>query len=104
MSNSIFSLGTLVENINTGEVGRISRRGTNYVICMTPEGTIFKSWLRDIMEAYEVGTDDYRKYVQSMTPGQPKKKFGFPKDRINATVLPMKPNDPPSGPGTKYNK
>ena len=56
------------------------------------------------MEAYEVGTDDYRKYVQSMTPGQSKKKFGFPKDMIKATVLPMKPNDPASGPGTKYNK
>jgi len=104
MKNEVFDLGSLVENVNTGEVGRITRRGTNYVICMTKEGTIFKSWLRDIMEAYEVGTDDYREYVQSMTPGQSKKKFGFFKGRIKPTVRPLKPNDPPSGPGTKYNK
>jgi len=104
MDNEVFTVGSLVENLNTGELGRITRRGTNHVICMTPEGTIFKSWLRDIMEAYEVGTDEYREYAQSMTPGQGKKKFGFPKGRINPTVLPLKPNDPPSGPGTKYNK
>ena len=90
----IFSVGSLVENINTGEIGRITRRGTNHVICMTPEGTIFKSWLRDLAEAYEVGTDEYREYVQGMTPGQMTKKFGHPKTRIKPTILPLKPNDP----------
>ena len=63
MDNEVFTVGSLVENLNTGETGRITRRGTNHVICMTPEGTIFKSWLRDIMEAYEVGTDEYREYA-----------------------------------------
>ena len=51
MDNEVFTVGSLVENLNTGETGRITRRGTNHVICMTPEGTIFKSWLRDIMES-----------------------------------------------------
>jgi len=90
----LFPIGALVENLNTGETGRITRRGTNHVICMTPEGTMFKSWLRDLAEAYEIGTDDYREYVQSMSAGQPVRKFGEPKKRIKPTILPLKPNDP----------
>ncbi len=90
----LFPIGALVENLNTGETGRITRRGTNHVICMTPEGTMFKSWLRDLAEAYEIGTDDYREYVQSMSAGQPVRKFGEPKKRIRPTILPLKPNDP----------
>ena len=94
MNGTVFKVGALVENQNTGEVGRITRRGTNYVICMTPEGTMFKSWLRDLAEAYEIGTDDYREYVQAMSAGQPVRKFGEPKKRIKPTILPLKPNDP----------
>ena len=95
MDELIFKVGALVENVNTGECGRITRRGTNYVICMTSEGTMFKSWLRDLVEAYEVGTDEYREYVQAFTPGQSIKKFGQPKKRIKPTITPSKPNDPP---------
>jgi hypothetical protein len=90
----LFPIGALVENLNTGEIGRVTRRGTNHVICMTPEGTMFKSWLRDLAEAYEIGTDDYREYVQAMSAGQPVRKFGEPKKRIKPTILPLKPNDP----------
>jgi hypothetical protein len=104
IDNEVFSIGALVENVNTGEIGRITRKGTNYVICMTSEGHMFKAWLKDIAEAYEVGTDEYREYTQSMTPGQYIKKFGQPKNRIDPTILPSKPNDPPKGPGLKYNK
>jgi len=95
MNEVIFKVGALVENVNTGECGRITRRGTNYVICMTSEGTMFKSWLRDLVEAYEVGTDEYREYAQAFTPGQSLKKFGQPKKRIKPTITPSKPNDPP---------
>ncbi len=81
----IFKLGDIVENLNTGLVGQVSRRGTNYIICVTENGIMFKSWLRDIKEYTEVkmdsimrdkkhtntlvGTDGFLKYVQSMTPG-----------------------------------
>jgi len=69
--NYIFDIGSLVENINSGLVGRVIRRGTNYLICVTKEGIMFKSWLKDLHEVYEVGTCEYRAYAQSMTPGQP---------------------------------
>jgi hypothetical protein len=52
-------------------VGRILRRGANHLICVTNEGVMFKSWLKDVREVYEVGTCDYRAYTQKMTPGQP---------------------------------
>ena len=110
LREEIFKIGSLVESLQTGEVGRITRRGANHVICQTSEGHMFKSWLRDLSEAYDVGTDNYRDYVQSMTPGQPVKKF-----HDKSRILPIttgsfydgkpkkKPEDPPSGPGTKFN-
>ena len=84
----IFNIGDLVENLNTGLVGRIIRRGTNYLICLTKEEYMFKSWIKDVMEAVKpahktgiygvpasqrgVGTDKLREYAQSMVPGQEK--------------------------------
>lgn len=50
--NYIFNIGSLVENINSGLVGRVIRRGTNYLICVTNEGVMFKSWLKDLHEVY----------------------------------------------------
>ena len=84
----IFRLGDLVESLNTGLVGRIMRRGTNYLICVTEQDNMFKSWIHDVMEAVkpahktkkygvpaserELGTDSYLQYAQSMVPGQEK--------------------------------
>lgn len=82
VSENIFKLGQLVENLNTGLVGKIIRRGTNYLICVTEDNIMFKSWIRDVMEMKKnnskggvpadqrlVGTDSYRKYVERMVPG-----------------------------------
>lgn len=69
--NGLFDVGALVENLNSGLIGRILRRGANHLICVTNEGVMFKSWLKDVREVYEVGTCDYRAYTQKMTPGQP---------------------------------
>ena len=68
VNGKIFQVGSLVENLNTGFIGKIIRRGTNYIICVTREGYLFKSWIKDLNEVYEVGTDSYREYVQRMTP------------------------------------
>jgi hypothetical protein len=76
----IFKIGELVENVNTGLIGKIIRRGTNYLICVTEDNIMFKSWIKDIAEVYTekkmkkknrlpgkpntlVGTDGYRDYV-----------------------------------------
>jgi hypothetical protein len=66
LSEAIFKIGQLVENLNTGLVGRIIRRGTNYLICVTEDHIMFKSWIKDVMEYTEVKMD--RMY---RTPGKP---------------------------------
>ena len=86
VTKKVFRIGDIVENLNTGLIGKIIRRGTNYLICVTEQDNMFKSWIRDVMEAvrpahktgiYGVpasqrgeGTDALRKYAQSMVPGQ----------------------------------
>ena len=83
INENIFRVGELVENINTGLVGKIIRRGTNHLICVTEDNIMFKSWIKDVSEAVVngtekqgvpaderlVGTDSYRKYVETMVPG-----------------------------------
>ena len=79
----VYKIGQLVENDNTGLIGRIIRRGTNYLICVTEDNIMFKSWIKDVSEAIVngttqsgvpadqrlVGTDAHRKYVEKLTPG-----------------------------------
>ena len=79
----IFNIGELVENLNTGLVGKIIRRGANHLICVTEDKIMFKSWIKDVSEAVTngttksgvpadqrlVGTDSHRKYVETMVPG-----------------------------------
>ena len=88
ISENIYRVGQLVENLNTGLVGKILRRGTNYLICVTEDKIMFKSWIKDVNEAKKysevkmdgierepgkpntlAGTDGYRKYVEKMVPG-----------------------------------
>ena len=85
VTKKIFRMGDIVENLNTGLVGEIIRRGANHLICVTKEGFMFKSWIKDVKEYTEVkmdrkyrepgkpntlvGTKGYFKYISDMTPG-----------------------------------
>jgi len=105
IQEKVFNVGDLVENLNTGLVGKIIRRGTNYLICVTEDNIMFKSWIKDVTESRKhlekpiknienlvkrtkqpdynkvteisgvpadqrlVGTDAFRKYVETMVPG-----------------------------------
>jgi nicotinamide mononucleotide adenylyltransferase len=83
ITEKIYKVGELVENLNTGLVGRIIRRGANHLICVTEDKIMFKSWIKDVSEAVTnsdfpsgvpadqrlVGTDAFRKYVETMVPG-----------------------------------
>jgi hypothetical protein len=61
----IFRIGDIIENLNTGLVGKIMRRGTNYLICVTEDEYMFKSWIRDVMEAEaEVPSTNLKKLVK----------------------------------------
>ena len=75
VAGKIFQIGSLVEKIDTGEVGKITRRGTNYLICVTEDGAMFRAWITDVKEVFEVGTCEYRAHAQKYTPGQPVKPF-----------------------------
>jgi phosphopantetheine adenylyltransferase len=79
INEKVFNVGTLVESLNTGLIGRVIRKGANHIIAVTKEGLMFKSWIRDITETFTdragvpasqrgVGTDSYRKYVEKLTP------------------------------------
>jgi len=67
--NEVYKKGEWVIT-EQGQVGKIHRRGPNYVLCLTAENTKFRSWIKDIKEVFEIGTDAYREYVMSITPGQ----------------------------------
>ena len=83
IGEKIFRVGQMVENVNSGLVGRIIRRGANHLICVTEDKMMFKSWIKDVSEAVvngtnisgvpanqrEVGTDAHRKYAETMVPG-----------------------------------
>ena len=83
INKKIFNIGEIVENVNTGLVGKIIRRGTSYLICVTEDKIMFKSWIKDVSESVVngteisgvpadqrlVGTDAHRKYVETMVPG-----------------------------------
>jgi len=68
LNKNIFNVGEFVESVNTGLVGKVIRRGTNYLICVTKEGYLFKSWIKDLSEVNLIGTNSYREYVQGLTP------------------------------------
>ena len=82
INKEIFDVGTKVEDVNTGLIGRILRRGANHLICVTEDNIMFKSWVKDVTEALingtnmggvpanqrEVGTDSHFRYVRSMVP------------------------------------
>lgn len=78
-NNNLYPVGSIVENLNTGLIGEVKRRGTNYLICVTENGLMFKSWLQNVRsideDVYEIGTDKYRKFLQRLTPGQPVKSY-----------------------------
>ena len=85
INEKVFNIGQLVENINTGLIGRIIRRGANHLICVTEDDIMFKSWIKDVTEAKKynkltvisgvpadqrlIGTDALKKYTETMVPG-----------------------------------
>lgn len=82
---NLFKVGSKIESCTTGLRGEVIRSGANHLICVTEEGVMFKSWIKDVCEYTEVkmdkmtrepgkpntlvGTVGYTKYVASMTPG-----------------------------------
>ena len=79
--NNLFDIGSIVENVNTGVIGKVVSRGSNYVIYVDENDNIFRSWLKDLHEvndikffdytpAGEMGTDKLTSYMKKLTPGE----------------------------------
>lgn len=50
ISGEIFKEGDIVQSLITGMIGKIIRRGTNHLICVTEDSVMFKSWIKDVAE------------------------------------------------------
>ena len=88
IKKKVFRMGDVIESLSTGLVGKIIRRGTNYLISVSESNVMFKSWIHDVMEYtekrmdgrmrdkthpnYLVGTSGYRKNAQAKVAGQNK--------------------------------
>ena len=81
----IFREGDIIQSNLTEVKGKIIRRGPNYVISVTEDNKMFKSWITDISEwtdqsgapseDREVGTDALRRYVMRLTQTKKIKNF-----------------------------
>ena len=69
INNQVYRVGDIVENLNTCLVGKVIRRGANYLICVTEDNLMFKSWIRDIVEVahIEVPSKNLKKLVKKAT-------------------------------------
>jgi len=79
---NLYEVGSYVQNTE-GAIGKVHRRGPNYVIAITEEGDMFRAWVTDIKEYKQwnvsgsvkssdqrlVGTDAFRKLTTDMAPG-----------------------------------
>lgn len=75
---NIFNIGEYIKDSVTGIDGKIITRGSNYVIFVDEEKKIHRTWIKDLSyhpKALEIGTDDYRQYVQRLTPGEKVQSF-----------------------------
>ena len=79
ISNNIFKIGKFVENLNTGLIGKIIRRGTNYLICVTEDNMMFKPWIKDVREVFEkeVPSKNLKKLVKKSVSRQDTNIDGF---------------------------
>ena len=83
LTEGLFSIGSYVENLNTGIISKVVSRGSNYVISIDEHDNLFRSWLKDLVEVKgwlqpserEFGTDSLDAYVRKLTPGQFLKKI-----------------------------
>lgn len=73
-NGEVFPEGMKVRD-NNDRIGVIIRRGPNYVICLDENKKTFRSWISDLHEVHELGTDETREYLQCLTPGQKIEKY-----------------------------
>ena len=96
---NLYEVGSYVQK-SDGEVGKVHRRGPNYVIAVSDDGDMFRAWVSDLKEYKQwnasgadqthrlVGTDKFRKFTERMAPGSDYDMWKKPAEvhqRINKT-------------------
>ena len=96
---NLYEVGSYVQK-SDGGVGKVHRRGPNYVIAVSDDGDMFRAWVSDIKEYKQwntsgadqthrlVGTDKFRKFTERMAPGSDYDMWKKPAEvhqRINKT-------------------
>jgi len=56
-NNEIFNMNDMVENINNGNIGKIIKRGPNYVQYEMEDGGVEKAWLNELTPANNIDTE-----------------------------------------------
>ena len=56
-NNEIFNMGDMVENTNNGNVGKIIKRGPNYIQYEMEDGGVEKAWLNEITPANNIDSE-----------------------------------------------
>jgi len=56
-NNEVFNMGDMVENNNNGNVGKIIKRGPNYVQYEMEDGGVEKAWLNEITPANNIDSE-----------------------------------------------
>jgi hypothetical protein len=80
-NSNAFPVGSFIENVNTGIIGKVVNRGANYVIYIDEHDTVYRGWLKDLTEKNDIhgfdftpqgliGTSELSQSVVKMTPGQ----------------------------------
>ena len=98
---NLYEVGSYVQNTD-GEVGKVHRRGPNYVIAVSDDGDMFRAWVSDLKEYKQwnasgatadhrlVGTDANRKFLEKMTPGHDYDMWKKPAE-VNSRINKTKP-------------
>ena len=98
---NLYEVGSYVQK-SDGEVGKVHRRGPNYVIAVSDDGDMFRAWVSDIKEYKQwnpsgatadhrlVGTDANRKFLEKMTPGHDYDMWKKPAE-VNSRINKTKP-------------
>ena len=107
-NNDLFNMGDIIENNNNGNVGKIIKRGPNYIQYEMEDGGVEKAWLNEITPANKIDSEiqvedvDKKKLVLQKNADQ-LKSFSTFEDEINEKKIAQDP-DVKKSPGTQPKK
>ena len=96
-NNDLFNMGDIVENIKNGNVGKVIKRGPNYIQYEMEDGGVEKAWLDEVNPAPQINSElqsesvDKKKLVLQKNSDQ-LKSFSTFEDEINERAVAQDPD------------